>query len=495
MLKRASLAAALVGGFLSTASANVFVYDVKVVGSEPSVINYRLLDAAGADVQIEVFGPLPATTVIGSIPGTAFEGLNQVSWLGEVDGTPTDAGENYGFRVVATQATGHSDWTQISDDNTLRFMFEYPRGGVAINNNPDSDLFGMIYVGNCRSDATAAPESRPMAAGFYAFYPDATDPIGFADTPATGNVDWTLSGTASPYRIDFGPDGMLYIPDWSDAHAGLWRAPEDLSGTFPEVLTNAGQETTGLVPGVHGSIAGLWLEMNGDDLDIYWPDEDINTGTVPPLGDGRRNYFKTTITPTTVLPIATPSTLVLDEQNFASNPAFDANIGIFVNDTNGGIVRDADGNFYVSNYRAVQDFPSLMKITADGLTMPWDSRSGGGAAADIVDPLLGNLGGLVLSPDGTTLYAGALGFFAVVDLANLFTNQTEADAVVKIDAGGTVRDIEVDPAGNVYTVSNVTERLKIFSPGGANAFTFESSATLAGGSQIPTAARDWNLYQ
>ncbi|MEJ5296946.1 MAG: PEP-CTERM sorting domain-containing protein, partial [Armatimonadota bacterium] len=42
------------------------------------------------------------------------------------------------------------------------------------------------------------------------------------------------------------------------------------------------------------------------------------------------------------------------------------------------------------------------------------------------------------------------------------------------DAGSRIRDIAFDAAGNLYTVDNLTEWLRIWSPAGANSFTTES---------------------
>src|SRR5690606_30685858 len=317
--------------------------DVNVAGSGPYTISYRLLDAAGASVGIEVFGPLPATTVVGTIEGTANEGYNQVNYSGVVNGVETEAGEDYGFRIVATKATGHADWTQISSDENTRFHFERPRGGIAINDNIESSLFGLMYVSNSNNAATGS--GRPQERGIYALYPDASDPLGYADVPATGGITWwSATGTSSPFHVEFGPDGNLWIADWSDGHSGIWRASENLGGTFTEILSNAGRDTFGLVPGVHGSVPGLFIEEDGEGgLNLFWQDEDL-AGPTTNGGDGLRNIYMQNITDATVLPISSAPTLVVDENNFSTHPAFSATLGLFVNDQGGGIIRDANGN-------------------------------------------------------------------------------------------------------------------------------------------------------
>lgn len=495
------LAGAALAFMSSTVLANVMVYDVQVNGSD---ISYRVLDAADSVIELEVFGPLPATTVVGTETLPNAEGLNTFEFDGTAGGNPTTSGEQYGFRINASKATGYLDYSPVIDTSTdPAYNFESPRGGVAIDIDPESDTFGTLYIGNTRTTSTGA--GRTMAAGIYALFPDGSDPIGHRDTPATGGVDWTLSATASPWKAKVGPDGFLYISDWSDAHAGLWRAPLDLSGTWEEVLDNTGRDTAGLVAGLHGSVAGIFLEQDGADVVVYWQDEDLATSTSP--GDGRRNIYSVTITPSTVLPITGTSTLVVDENSFAAHPLFDpnptGNLGMFVNDVGGGLEKDNDGNFWISNFRATGDnWPCLMKIDPTGDTMLWDSRTGGTAAAlPEADPFAGLQAGFAIDEINNKLYGATPAGFTVLDLSQPLPDSNIPAAVTAVEITSTPTfgshrgGINHDAAGNIYVVTNVVERLFIYSPPGPNSFSFErASLTLAGGAPL-SAEKNWVEYK
>lgn len=475
----------------SVATANVLVYDVKVDNSSsPPWIEYRLLDQA-TSVKIEIFGPLPATTVLGQIDGTIAQGYNKVMWTGTVGSTGTTEGETYGFRVIAT-GTEHADYTLLNDLDNQIFHFENPRGGVAINNNMESPYFSVVYTANVRTNPTAS--GRTMQKGIYALYPDGSDPIGAANSAVTGGVAWDAS-LSSPYNLTVDADGNVWIPDWSDAHSGLWRAPGDLSGNFVEVFDNTGRIASGLCGTLHGSVAGVHVVKDGANYDLYWQDEDLPSGTGP--ADGLRDIYKLTITPATTFPIpaTTVPTLHIDENNFSSNSAWSATLGLFVNDTGGGLARDADGNWYVSNYRAVDDSPCLLKFSPDGQTLLWDSKTSGTMGAEA---LLGANSGFALDPNAKMIYmtkAGGFNAFSIdpMPIGDLATKITAVavPGMTTVFRGG----IEVDAAGNVYVASNINERLAIYSPPGPNEFTFEKSSLSLPGGALYLKAGTWTLYE
>lgn len=500
---KAFFASLLLAGMTSAALANVMVYDVSIDDADVNDvrINFRVLDAVDATVKLEVFGPLPATTVVGEYTfANVDEGLNVRRWSGNLDGGgTTTAGETYGFRILAEKTTGYADYTQVNDINLPHFQFESPRGGVAAISDPESDLLGLIYVMNTRDSATAT--GRAMAAGIYAFYPDGSDPVGFRDTPATGGVDWTGSNFSSPFKAQVGPDNKLYIPDFSDPHSGLWRADTDLAGNFTEILDNTGRDGDGLVGTLHGSVSAVYVEESGTDLNIYWQDEDLPI--VGGTSDGRRSIWTITVNDSTTFPVTTGNTVAIDENDFASHPLYDDNnnggLGMFVNDSGGGLTKDADGNWWLAQYRAGgTDWPCLMKFNPAGDTMLWDSRTGGTGAVIGDDPLIGLLGSLAPDLENNLIYAGVPGGFAVIDAANPPTADIANNITfVEVDEGlTTCRGVEVDGAGNVYVASNMTERLHLVSPPGANSFTLENAAfEVPGGDLGPTDSSSWQLYQ
>ena len=463
--------------------ANVFVFDINVGTSSGRKISYRLNEDA-TSVQIEIFGPLPATTIIDTFNGTTAKGLNIVEWLG----AGSVSGETYGFKITASNTPGFAEWTKISDDSRL-FQLYNPRTGVSVNKNKLSPYFGMIYTGETTGNVTTVSGRLVTNRGLFALYPDGSDPLGLGDTPRSGGVAW--EGSNSPYHVFVAPDDRVYICGWSDAFCGVWRAEPDLSGSFTQLLDET-NDTDGVAKGIHGSVAGVWVEGIGESTVLYTYDEDL----LPPgvTGDpGLRNIFKLAIG-NGPFPWTSPAEIQIDERDFASHHLYGAG-GIFINDTNGGVKRDSAGNWYVSNYRAVKDCPCLMKISPDGKTMLWDSIMDG--TNDASEEFMYNMGGFDIDEanNRVAVAINSLGFkvfpldpLPVGDLAAQITT------VNFTPVGTNNRGICFDAAGNVYLVNNSSELLYIYSPPGPNSFTSETTKTLPGG--VPLAAQSkWALYE
>jgi len=469
--------------------ANVMAFDISVdTSSGVPEISYRLNESASS-VLIEVFGPLPSTTVIGTVPGTTAKGLNTVKW----SGSGSIAGQIYGFKVTASDSVGYGDWTLLNDNAELKWDFEQGRK-VIVNNNQASPYFGMIYI-SCPRDGTTA-SGRDTFDGIYAMYPDGSDPLGIGETPKTGGVDWSTSDWSSPYTLFVGEDDKLWIADWSDTHSGVWRAEPDLSGSFTEILSPTQPDAidaSGL-NSIHGSISGCYVEGTGSSTVLYVQDEDLPDASTDP---GRRNYYKYEIGDGP-FPWTTAGSIFLDETNFSSHPQYDVEIGLFVNDTAGTIRKDASGNWFVHNYRSPQDFPNIMKFSNDGSTLIWDDvvNGAGGDTGKIV--LNGNQGGFDIDFNNNRIVVSAMANgFRVFPLDPLPDGDIDTAATLvpgsdpAVDSG---RGICVDAAGNVYCISNLSERLAIVSPPGPNSFSTEASETLTGGSYI-LSAHNWSLYE
>ena len=481
----------------TVAFANVMVFDVGLdtSGIAPK-ISYRLNEAAET-VDIQIFGPLPATTVIRNLAGPTSKGYNEILWDGlDNSHTPTNPADTYGFKIVASVATGYSTWTKISDDSNLIFSFEYPRGGVTVNRNLDSPYFGMVYVANTRDLPTAS--GRPCGDGIYALYPDGSDPLGMGNIPAAGGVDWSLSIYSSPYKMFISEDDLVWIADYSDGHSGLWRANPDLSGNFTEILSPtlpAPIDAKGL-NAAHGSISGVYVEGAGSSTVLYTWDEDLPDATTDP---GLKNFYKYEIG-NGPFPWTTVGTIQIDERNFSSHPRYDINLGMFVNAMHGKFTKDSAGNWWVSNYRANLDVPVLMQITADGTTMLWDSITNG--TGNSSEPLMFNQGGFAIDEArnriivaSNSIETGAGGFnvfpFSPLPSGDLVSQITK----VSIPGATSTRGCDIDAAGNVYIACNVSELLHIYSPPGPNSFTKDTGFTMPGGQYIVAAKPQWKQYE
>ncbi len=473
--------------------ANVIAVDISVntSGAQPQ-ISYRLNEAA-TSVNIEIFGPLPATTHVRNLAGTTNKGLNTVGWNRADDGgSSTDSAKTYGFKIIPSDSVGHSSWETISDHATNKnFWFESPRG-MSVNKNNGSPYFGMVYVNNTRTDPVTIPGSRTVGDGIYALYPDGSDPLVIGDTAQTGGVDWTQT-VNSPYHTFVGPDDSLWIADWSDEHSGVWRAPADLSGSWTEILDNTGRDTAGLVAGIHGSISACYVEGTDASTVLYVQDEDYpdaQGGTTTQLSSILKFEIGNGPFPWT----GAPTYQIEDTWNVA--PPGSPEWGILMNSAAGAIRRDSSGKWYIPDYRSAgTDTGSLEVFSSDGSTLEWDSLADGGVSPD---PLRLNVGGLALDEARNRVITCSNvppGF--IVTPLPLPTSSLDTAVTQVVWTGATsVRAIAVDLAGNVYVTSNMTEQLSIWSPpDGANSYTTETNLTLPGGEAPQGASSSWSLYK
>jgi len=352
-------------------------------------------------------------------------------------GTHTfNIGGGTGFDI-AVGSSAAAGWTQISNDADVTSQYYSPKG-VAVNRNPWSSYFGNVYVAEGLGGPTAA--GRVTTDGLYGMTADLADVFGQGDTAAHGDVDWTTGGSNSPFKLTVAPDNTVYITDWSDAHSGLWRAPGDLSGTWPNVLGNYNRDAGGLCDN-HGSIPSVWVEGTGDGTMVYTLDEDLDMGGT--TGSVLR-YDVGTATDYNGLPVEQTQ----DGTDIILNLRAD-------------VVRDADGSWWIAQYRYTESpgAPSLTRFLDGGTAPVYNSAEDG----DL--PLLmctyGNVDihdGLDLLVLGTRSGYGAY-IIDISDPDNPVLLETLAQS-------GYIHDVAFDAAGNAYVVSSSSETLRVWSPGG-----------------------------
>jgi len=452
---------------IGNVSANVMSFDIKInpVGANLEIA-YRLNEPC-TSVDIQIVGPLPATTIATTLVGTTAFGANTVSWNWD-SGNALPTG-SYAVQVVASDALGHSSWTQISNDATSTLQYYGPRG-MKVNKNQGSPYFGLTYISQSYNGVTTS-SGRPNTKGIYAVYPDGSDPFSIGTVALTGGAGWAASAN-SPYEVFVGPDDKVWISDYSDAHSGVWRAETaDLSGTFTLALDTAGAASTGLVTGLHGSVTGMLVKGSGANTVLYTSDEDL----VPTMSVYRYDVGNGPF------PWTTPPTTWIDKSLFTK---------YLVNNSGMSIYEDSLGRWWVNNYRAVQGSPNLIAFSPARDTVVWDSYyigSGDPLSSSTTDPLVGNYGGFVIDEARNRIIFGQAAsagsthpgfavfpFGPTLPFGNLSTVVTYVTVTTPLNAN--TRAIDIDSAGNVVTVDSNNELLRFFSPpDGANSFT-----TLAG---------------
>lgn len=256
------------------ASANVFPSNlsqstnlVNTAFNQSVSLGFILNEDATAGVTVAVKNETTNTVVRTFTFASLARGAQSVTWDGKDDANNVVLDGAYSFKVTAS-ATGFGGWTQISNDASPTNQFYSPRG-VTVNRDPASPYYGRTYVvepvgGLCGS-------GRTTTEGLYLLNADQSSAVGQGDTGLRGGVTWGT--TNSPYRAEVGPDGNVYISDWSDSHSGLWMADANVAAAT-EVLDSTGRDANGL-NATHGSISATMVEGVGAARTIYTIDEDF----------------------------------------------------------------------------------------------------------------------------------------------------------------------------------------------------------------------------
>jgi len=362
---------------------------------------------------------------------------------------------------------------QISTDTNL-LRFNNPRG-LAVNTDAASPYFGRVYVGNM-SVTNSPPFARPVGDGIYVLNSDLSDALGQGDTALTGGLDFTQSVSASPFRLNIGRDGNLYISDWSDATGSVYVTDPDVSaGSGQNVLGGpAGGPFPVTVDRIHGSISGLWVEgslLNGD-LTVYTVDEDLqmDPGTTSPTQ--RQSLWRHDIGG------ALPGQFVMPTRVAPHANSFLMTVGNQIMDLD----RATNGNFVVSNYRSTGGEANVWLVDPTSGGIVWSSliESRALAGSSTAPDFLRAAGGIAMSPMGDYLAVinietNGIAIVPMLDGRPDITNRMYFQGMGVTTAQG--REVAFDAAGNLYAVSSGAGLLRVFSPGGTSTAITGSDGT------------------
>ncbi len=419
--------AAFVVGLAVPASANVYASGLTVTGDKS--ISYILNENADTGIQMQVW-QVGGGMVYSQDLGALDKGTHNWTW----NGAGGVAGNSYSIKIVASSA-GHTGWTKISDDSTL-CQFENPRG-LAVNTYQNTANFGKIYVSNVRTSPTAT--GRAMQNGTYALNADCTD-----DGFHTGGVAWTNTSTTTAARHGcVGPDGHLYLADYSN----------DLAYEFSEDMSTA----TLLIDGTNKT-ANQWVR----DICVTGTGADRKIYLANPYWVSGGDLSRTGIvgydlgTNTRVTPGDTGTEII----NFADNGL------LYPYD----VKRDSAGDWYSSQYRATAGTGAPLIKWQDG-----SAPIGPGNIMWQADQAYTyNNGFDIYEPGNLIAYCNFYSGDGSVYIFDMATGAYVDQFATGTETYKTPRDIAFDAAGNIVTVDNYTERMRIWSPGGENSFTTTS---------------------
>lgn len=149
--------------------------------------------------------------------------------------------------------------------------YEYTRASVAVDNSPESDWFGSVYVTDLKTRNSSASTPTNRDNGLYRY-----NPLWQREnsTPYTGQMAWD-----NIFRLAVDYTGRLYIPDFGDDHSGVYIAyPDRLTDTWENFFAGT-RNSDGLITynGVNtgSSSPAVSIVGTGADTKLYVSLEDF----------------------------------------------------------------------------------------------------------------------------------------------------------------------------------------------------------------------------
>jgi hypothetical protein len=349
---------------------------------------------------------------------------------------------------------------KFSDNTQPQMQFYSPRG-VAVDNSFESPFFGRVYAAETFYGTVT---NRTTKDGIYILSADLQDVTNQGANAYAGGVTW--GGASSPMRLTIAENGEVYLTDFSDTNSGVWiMNPATPSANFKPVFSGLTRATNGLSSlngvNVHGSISHGWVTGTGENTKLFTFDQDYVDATATNTGNLLQYNIGTLQTPWQQAPSAVVYNDGLNgnlQQNF-----------------NSSIAPDGRGGWWISQYRGedAATIPSLIHVGTNGLQ---NFNSG-------KTPLLiGNsyTGGMAVNYEGTVIAMGCkdeVRVFAIAYDANNVPALTLLHSI-KPAMGTNSAGLAYDRAGNLYVISNTTERLGVWAmPKSNNSFTTVASNT------------------
>jgi hypothetical protein len=346
-----------------------------------------------------------------------------------------DIGSGTGFDIAVMSFAGPT-WTQYVADDTLTSF--YSPCGVSINKDAASANFGKVYISETYTATTAF--GRDVTSGIYMLYADGSD-AGWAD----GGVDWTTAGTLAPFKSTIGPDGNLYVTDFSNDLAFGFNA--DLS--VATQLVDVTNKTEGqYIEGIH--VEGT---QAGGDRSIYLVDSHYL--------DARRGLIKYDLGSGDTAGSGDTGTQWIGPDYFGFYPR--------------DVARDSNGDWYMNQYRySPNQAPPMTKFDGAG-TIP---------LGDDPNEVLWESDMTVLEYNGAygidiNEHAGIAAYGSYYTGVVFILDMETGEILDSFDAGNRIRELAFDAAGNLVTGDNSVEWVRFWAPGGDWLATTSSAGTFS----------------
>lgn len=215
-----------------------------------------------------------------------------------VDTRTYDKGENTVTVNSADVLEGTYNWQVVVENPAVPVVAKifdggYASSGVAFDKNPESDMFGNLYVS--RYDSPRAVLGYDASLTEIAISPMVSN--------ESGNF-WDTSVGASPWRLAVMPTGKLIVTDWGDKQGGMYlldTTTGERSNLFAGTVTPSSGEWhyDGKVLG--GSTACVQVIGSGEDTKLVsfqedWPSDYSLNLVEYPIGTKEQIDFEPTQT-------------------------------------------------------------------------------------------------------------------------------------------------------------------------------------------------------
>ena len=354
-----------------------------------------------------------------------------------------------------SQPTAEAGFAQLSSDADNFSKYNSPRG-VSVSNDPNAPNFGTVYISNSAAGTTGG---RTLGDGMYAIRADQSDAFGYNNTAQDPNnkFDGVSASANSPFRVTVADNGEVYVADFSDANANVWRLNSNL--TTNDQTLNVVNGPTVLPPGSnHGSTTAVYVEGSSatGDLVMYTLDEDLTTLVSTGAGS---NTDKNSLWRYDINGSAFP---------FAGQPTKVNLTNELLPAATSDLDRGADGKFYLAQNRSAGAEAGIVVLDASGAKI-YDSLTASRVllANPTANDIIRNVLGMAVSEDqkwmAVLLNNSDVAVVPLVagipDLANRMVVNTGTD----VNSG---RDIAFDAAGNIHYASSGQALYKVLAPGG-----------------------------
>ncbi|MCF6270803.1 MAG: T9SS type A sorting domain-containing protein [Melioribacteraceae bacterium] len=480
-IKKLLFILALVLLSITNIQANVFASAVEISysGSFPATISYSLnqnatsvviniKDASGAIVKV--------INIAGGVNG-ALLGFNDVDWDGTLDAGGSATSGVYSVEIEANDNVGTDPYTNIAYETNPDSWY-WSGSGVAANTRQASPYFGMTYIsertGKLGHDNGSKPRGIYIHDSHGRYFGQSQ-----ASAYASGNnevVNWDdLAGyEGSPWGITVGPDDRTY----AFVLSSNGKTSRDGGLVVGDALFSAGSIST-ILPFTGDPISDALVVGLGADRVLYTVEQTSErTGSDNDSaddGDGfdAAHIMKYSIgesdgdasgTGVEVIPTSTlshPFRIEMDSEGF-----------LYVVQTAYDSLARANNIYALSKWDISGATPT--EVWHIGLN---DAPDHADSAANANNARAINFNGLAIDEaNGRVWTTRKNNSKAHNIMAYSMSDGTLGDSFG--DGGWSIRDVNVDAAGNVLIISSSYEKFRIFSPTGANSYTTVSPSKI-----------------